>query len=87
MVDINTQNATIDNVPLSFDPEDAKTREMIDECLAGMQSLRKSDLQELKVLSNPPAAVIEVMKAVMVAFGYEPTWDNAKKQLASFNFL
>ena len=70
MIDINTQSATIDNVPQSMDPDDVKTREAINECIAGMNGVKKGDIVELKALSSPPAQVIMVMSAVNVALGH-----------------
>ena len=62
-----------------MDPDDIKTREMLNKCVTGMRGVKKSDIQELKALSNPPAVVALVMNGVMIALGTEATWTNAKK--------
>ena len=50
-------------------------------------SLDKSSVTEVKSYAKPPAAVSQVMSAVMTIMQKEPSWTQAKKELSDPNFL
>lgn len=55
-----------------------------------LDSLRKSDIGELKSFKEPPDAVVKVMTAVLLIFGVprkQHTWDTCKKICAQSDFL
>ncbi|KAI9141400.1 dynein heavy chain and region D6 of dynein motor-domain-containing protein [Paraphysoderma sedebokerense] len=52
-----------------------------------LEALNKKDLQEIKSYGKPPLLVEKVLEAIMILKKCEPTWDEAKKQLGSPNFI
>jgi dynein heavy chain len=66
----------------------------LDEALPALQkamleveNLDKKAIAEVKVYSQPPELVSMVMCAVMILFGLQPTWAQAKIKMNDVNFL
>lgn len=47
-----------------------------------LNTIRKSDLQELKALRAPPQMVADVMDCIQVSLGGKMGWEHAQKQMA-----
>lgn len=81
--------------------EEAETKKIaddaqkdLDEALPALQramleveNLDKKAIAEVKVYSQPPELVSMVMCAVMILFGLQPTWAQAKTKMNDVNFL
>ena len=52
-----------------------------------LEALNKKDMAEVRAYTNPPELVDMVMQAVMILRGGEPTWAEAKRQLADTSFI
>ena len=53
-----------------------------------LESVKKSDVVELKSLHKPPQPVIEIASAAMITLGHKDTsWQEIKKALLSSSFL
>ncbi|KAJ3321161.1 Dynein heavy chain 2, axonemal [Blyttiomyces sp. JEL0837] len=52
-----------------------------------LEGINKKDLNEIRSYGKPPPLVEKVMEAVMVLKKCEPTWDEAKRQLANPYFI
>jgi dynein heavy chain len=48
---------------------------------AAIESLDNKSISEVKSYTTPPPAVMQVMSAVMIVLGKEPTWQTAKKSM------
>jgi dynein heavy chain len=81
--------------------EEAKCKEMADaaqhdldealpaleEAVKALEALNKTDMAEVRAYTSPPDLVDIVMQAVMILRGGEPSWAEAKRQLADTNFI
>ncbi|XP_022919976.1 dynein axonemal heavy chain 6 [Onthophagus taurus] len=52
-----------------------------------LDSLNKSDINELRVFQKPPEMVKFVMEAVLILLGSKTDWNSAKQVMADVNFL
>lgn len=48
---------------------------------AAIEALDGKSISEVKSYQTPPPAVMQVMSAVMIILGHEPTWATAKKKM------
>ncbi|XP_077989551.1 dynein axonemal heavy chain 6-like [Glandiceps talaboti] len=59
----------------------------LQEAIASLDSLDKSDISEIRVYSKPPDLVMHVMGAVCILIQQKPDWKTAKQVLADASFL
>ncbi|KAI9197259.1 dynein heavy chain and region D6 of dynein motor-domain-containing protein [Polychytrium aggregatum] len=59
----------------------------LNAAVKALEGLNKKDLNEIRSYGKPPPLVEKVMEAVMVLKKCEPTWDEAKRQLANPYFI
>ena len=57
------------------------------EAQKALEGINKKDLGEIRSYGKPPVPVEKVMSAIMVLRKQEPTWEEAKRQLANPNFI
>ena len=50
-------------------------------------SLTKASITELRAFKNPPVDVINVVSALMILLGKEPSWASAKKEMTDPKFI
>ena len=55
--------------------------------IQSLDALDKKDISEMKSFLNPPAAVQNVMEAVLVLLGEKPDWDTAKRVMTDPKFM
>lgn len=60
---------------------------VLQKALLEVENLDKKAIAEVKVYSQPPESVSMVMCAVMILFGLQPTWTQAKTKMNDVNFL
>jgi dynein heavy chain len=53
----------------------------------GLLNLTKNQLAEVRAYGKPPAGVEEVLQAVMILLGKDPSWASAKKEMTDPRFL
>ena len=61
--------------------------ELIVKRRSAENSIKKSDLAELKNLINPPETVRAVSEALCIVFNVSPTWNEAKKLINNLSLL
>ncbi len=59
----------------------------LESALAEVEKLDKSAITEIKVYSNPPAAVERVLSCVMILLGKPQDWASSRRTLGESNFL
>ncbi|GBO98705.1 Dynein heavy chain 2, axonemal [Eumeta japonica] len=59
----------------------------LEEAVQALDALNKKDITEVKSYAKPPQKVEMVLEAVLILLGHEPTWAEAKRQLADQYFL
>ncbi|KAJ3091962.1 Dynein heavy chain 2, axonemal [Quaeritorhiza haematococci] len=59
----------------------------LNAAVKALEAVNKKDLNEIRSYGQPPKLVEKVMEAVMVLKKSEPTWDEAKRQLANPYFI
>ncbi|XP_074097467.1 dynein heavy chain at 16F [Cotesia typhae] len=59
----------------------------LEEAQKALQSLNKSDINEIKVFNKPPHLVRYVMEAVCLLLGEKTDWPTAKRILSDVHFL
>ncbi|XP_053692426.1 dynein axonemal heavy chain 2-like [Sabethes cyaneus] len=64
-----------------------KAMPALNSAIAALDSLNKKDMNEIKSYSRPPVKVEQVLNAVMILLGKEPTWAESKRQLGEQKFL
>nr|CCA21283.1 inner dynein arm heavy chain 1beta putative [Albugo laibachii Nc14]CCA21656.1 dynein heavy chain 2 putative [Albugo laibachii Nc14] len=60
---------------------------VLQKAMLEVENLDKKAIAEVKVYSQPPESVSMVMCAVMILFGLQPTWAQAKTKMNDVNFL
>ncbi len=58
----------------------------LEEAMKSLESLNRKDMTEIKSYGRPPPLVEKVMEAVMILYGAEPTWAEARKFLGKISF-
>jgi len=65
-----------------------EARPLLEEAKALVSSIRKSDLDEIRALKNPPPVVELVMTSVVIVLGNKvESWRDIQKVLAGFKFV
>jgi len=65
-----------------------EARPLLEEAKALVSSIKKSDLDEMRALKNPPAVVELVMSSVVIVLGNKvQSWRDIQKVLANFKFV
>ncbi|KAL5251273.1 hypothetical protein ACHWQZ_G016836 [Mnemiopsis leidyi] len=59
----------------------------LEAAVLALNSLNKKDITEIRSYNKAPGLVQDVMEAVMVLRGSDPSWPEAKKQLGDPNFI
>ena len=59
----------------------------LEAAVHALDSLKKSDISEVKSMLKPPDAVVMVMEAVCILLGEKADWETAKKVMANAQFL
>jgi dynein axonemal heavy chain len=59
----------------------------LEAALKALDSLKKSDISEVKSMGKPPLGVVLTMEAVCIMLGEKADWDAAKKVMANAQFL
>ena len=62
----------------------------MNSAVKALESLNKGDIGEMKGYKTPPDAVVKVLNAVLLLFGYpkkKQNWDEAKVLMTDSNFL
>ena len=60
---------------------------ILNAAMKALEGINKKDLNEIRSYGKPPPLVEKVMEAVMILKKSEPTWDEAKRQLANPYFI
>ena len=71
-----------------IDVELQKAMPLLESSVAALGHIKKSDFVELKAYSNPPAAIMNVLSALMTLLGKNDCdWGSIKKEMSDPKFI